>query len=174
VQGHRALVLVLVAGLGGGGSALADPPPVNVPAVDAYVEVLPTAGGGAAVGAGPARSGRLPRALDRRLRRAAGKQAPVLEQIATSSRYGAPPVQRRPVRQTPPRTRRPAPAGGGRTLTPPPPPPAAPVRETVDGGLDLAALFTGRDGARMIGLGAVMLASALAALAVSGLRRREP
>jgi hypothetical protein len=163
-------VVVLAAGLGGGGAALADPPPVNVPAVDAYVEVLPTAGGGAAVGSGPVRSVRLPRTLDRRLRRATGKRAPLLEQIATSSRYGAPPVQ--PVVRKDARKPRAKPAGGG-TVTATSSPPAA--RSAAPAGkpaLDLAAIFSGPDAARTIGLGAIMALTTVVAVALGISRRR--
>ena len=65
---------------GGGSSA----------AVAQYVEQLPTSSGSQAVGVGKVESKPLPRKIKQRLVAQAGADAPLLEQVATSSAFGAP------------------------------------------------------------------------------------
>jgi hypothetical protein len=74
-------------------SALADvppQPPPGTPSIDQYVETIPTSQGGAAVNVGKTRARRLPPAITAKLRTRTDPVAKHLEEIATSSTYGAP------------------------------------------------------------------------------------
>jgi hypothetical protein len=59
-------------------------------AVSQYVEVVPTGGGGAAVGVGTSKRTPLPEATRQAVRHQGGQVAPRLATIATSSAYGEP------------------------------------------------------------------------------------
>lgn len=87
----RASTAVVLAALGFAGTANAGPAPPEIPAVSAYVEMVPTSRG-SKPSATPAR-GR-PTTLDanveRKLETEAGADAPLLKEVATSPAYGAP------------------------------------------------------------------------------------
>jgi hypothetical protein len=59
-------------------------------AISEYVEVVPTSGGDAAVGVGKPTVKPLPAPTEKAVAESAGTAAPALEQVATSSVYGAP------------------------------------------------------------------------------------
>jgi len=95
-------IFVLAAGLSwtGGAVAATPPPPEDVPAVSAYVELVPTSRGRRSPGVGPTKRGTLPRAIEAQLAREGGSEAPLLKEVATSQAYGAPLVGK-PVRREP-------------------------------------------------------------------------
>src|SRR5215211_6583118 len=80
--------------------AVTPPPPEDVPAVSAYVELVPTSRGRRSPGGGPTKRGTLPRAIEAQLAREGGSEAPLLKEVATSQAYGAPLVGK-PVRREP-------------------------------------------------------------------------
>jgi hypothetical protein len=64
--------------------------PPEVPAIGQYVETVPSATGGQAVGVGKSRTKPLPKKAAKKLNREASPLAPKLRSVATSSTYGAP------------------------------------------------------------------------------------
>jgi hypothetical protein len=60
------------------------------PAICQYVEDVPTSKGSKPTGVGKEKVNKLPRAVERELRKEGGALAPVLEEVATSTKYGAP------------------------------------------------------------------------------------
>ena len=79
--------------------AATPPPPEDIPAVGAYVELVPTAGGSRQ--AGRRQRGRglpLPIRVSRTLDRAGGSDAPLLKRVATAPDLGAP-TRRLPLRE---------------------------------------------------------------------------
>jgi hypothetical protein len=64
--------------------------PCGVSAVDQYVECIPTGDGENSSGANQSSGGSLPPSVANAIQSAGGEDAQVLEQVATSSRYGAP------------------------------------------------------------------------------------
>ena len=66
------------------------PPPEDVPAVSAYVELVPTSRGSRSPRAGENESRTLPPAIEARITREGGSDAAGLKKVATSSAYGAP------------------------------------------------------------------------------------
>jgi cobalamin biosynthesis Mg chelatase CobN len=89
-------------------TALAEdpPPPPGGPAIEQYVETVPSGSGGSAVGVGQSHKATLPKKVQKKLNRKATPLAPKLRSIATSSGYGAP--QR--ALSSPTRTQRAAPS----------------------------------------------------------------
>jgi hypothetical protein len=86
--------------LGAPAEALADDPPEDIPAVGAYVELVPTATGFRQAGRGQHRSGvPLSRSARRALERAGGVDGKLLTQLATSPELGAPSERLRPPRR---------------------------------------------------------------------------
>jgi hypothetical protein len=84
-------VLVSSVVLGAPNEARADDPPEDIPAVGAYVELVPTAGGSRQAGRRQGGSALpLPTATRLRLGRATGPDARLLERIATAPEFGAP------------------------------------------------------------------------------------
>src|SRR5262245_25375144 len=71
-------------------------PPQDASSITQYVEAVPTAGGGQAVGVGATRSKQLPPRIERQLDQEAGASAGALRKVATSSAYGAPQKRLRP------------------------------------------------------------------------------
>jgi hypothetical protein len=84
------------------GAASPPPPPEDVPAVSAYVELVPTSRGSRRPSAGATRRGTLPREVEARLARQGGRDAPLLKEVATSPAYGAPTDRMRERKQTDP------------------------------------------------------------------------
>jgi hypothetical protein len=75
-----------------------NPPPEDIPAVGAYVELVPSAGGSRQAGRRQRERGLpLPTGVSRRLDQAAGTDAPLLKRLATSADLGAP-TRRLPLR----------------------------------------------------------------------------
>jgi hypothetical protein len=89
---QRAVLLALVTGLAlPAEQALADdPPPPDIPAVAAYVEMVPTSRGPRPAGAAESRPRPLTPRVDELLQASGGDDAAMLEQLATSPGYGAP------------------------------------------------------------------------------------
>jgi hypothetical protein len=142
-------IFVLAAGLSwtGGAVAATPPPPEDVPAVSAYVELVPTSRGQRSPGVGPTERSTLPRTIEAQLAREGGSDAPLLKEIATSPAYGAPRVSK-PLRREPePEPTRESTVGAGVTVM-------------TDGGDD-----------RLLALGLVLLALTAGAGAAAYLRR---
>src|SRR5829696_8702251 len=102
-RSRRQVVVALLASLPLAAPAQAEadtpPPPEDIPAVGAYVELVPTAGGSRQ--AGRRQRGRglpLPSRVARSLDQAAGSDAPLLRRVATAPDLGAP-TQRLPLRE---------------------------------------------------------------------------
>jgi hypothetical protein len=91
----RNSILILVVGASAYGAApiasASEPPvPPGGPAINQYVETVPSGGGGHAVGVGQWHRVGLPKKAQKKLNREATPLAPKLRSIATSSDYGAP------------------------------------------------------------------------------------
>ena len=138
------------------------PGPCRVAAVCQYVEQIPTSSGSQATGFGKPRSTPLPPAVKESLTRKAGADAPLLEQIATSSAYGAPQKKLRTAAPADPNERSDAEIG------------PAIEKDTSVGGSLSAAVDVAADGSngRLIGLLIVLLAITGVALASAGYRQR--
>jgi hypothetical protein len=138
--------------------ALADDPPrpTDIPAVSAYVEMVPTSRGPRQAGAGTARGRPLAPRIDRLLRTRGGDDAALLERLATSPAYGAPPSDR---------PKKPPTKSG-------PPEPATP---SSSGNALSAAIDAGGDGGegRLLRLLLVLTAVTAVIGAVAALRRRR-
>jgi hypothetical protein len=80
-----------------GAAAATPPPPEDVPAVSAYVELVPTSRGSRAARAGGTESRTLTSRIEAKLTREGGSDAAALKKVATSPAYGAPRI-RKPVR----------------------------------------------------------------------------
>lgn len=128
-----------------------DPPPDPGSAVDQYVEQVPTASGPAAPGIAKKKRSPLPRAGAKALKKAPPKTAKALEEIATSSDYGAPQITSRP---------KPKPTTGKKSDAVTTTSVSATLRSSV------GALGTASD-SRLIGLLAVLLVTAAAAVAIA-------
>jgi hypothetical protein len=106
-SGHRRLLVAAVISLALVAPAQAeadDPPPEDIPAVGAYVELVPAAGGSRQAGRRERQRGLpLPTGVRRRLDQVTGSDAPVLERVATAPDLGAP-TRRLPLREPPPGT----------------------------------------------------------------------
>jgi hypothetical protein len=75
------------------GQALAKSPPKPPPdtsAIDQYIEVIPTGGGGVALGVGDAQSTAVSKRIGKLLSTQGGKDAAALRAVVSSSVYGAP------------------------------------------------------------------------------------
>jgi hypothetical protein len=81
---------VVVVALATAGSAAAQRPPDDISGVDQYTEDLPTGSGSQPTGTGGGKPRPLPPSVVKDLRRSAGGDADLLEQIATSPAFGAP------------------------------------------------------------------------------------
>jgi hypothetical protein len=75
----------------GTASGATPPPPEDVPAVSAYVELVPTSRGSRSPRVGAGGTSKLPTEVEAQLARGGGTDAPLLKEIATSRAYGAPP-----------------------------------------------------------------------------------
>lgn len=83
--------VLVFAGLTDAAAAKGNPPrPGGSAAVAQYVEEIPTSSGSQATGVGKVQTKPLAPALSHRLNKEAGADAPLLQQVATSSAYGAP------------------------------------------------------------------------------------
>jgi hypothetical protein len=153
-------------------------PPPGGPAISQYVETVPSATGGSAVGVGKSRSKPLPKKAQKKLDRRTTPLAPNLHSIATSSSYGAPqrtlPRHAKPARIKHPRT----------TAKPTPAPPSRAPRplarddssvRTNRTALSAAvsAATGGGDRAPVILLAAIVLITTAAALSAAARRARQ-
>ena len=178
--------IVLIAALLGAGaatplaSAQETPPPPEGPAIDQYVETLPSGGGGQAVGVGKARTKPLSHHAAKKLTRTATPLAPKLKSIATSSSYGAPqqtlprrsPTPAKPAAKPKPRTK-PRVTHAEPQATPATP--ATPVRSSdAERGTALSAAVSaataGSDRGPVILLGVIVLLTTAAALVAAARR----
>lgn len=170
------------------------PPPKNVPAVDAYVEMVPTAAGPSSGATGKPRVKSLPPHVRKVVRKRAGKEASTLLRISTSSQYGAPtetlaPEAAPPPATTTPPTVKPRPASSSpakhaahssqtpptptvvKPATPAPHPRPRPRAAPVGSDVDLENVFFGSDSGRVLAFAAILLAITLAAVGARVLRR---
>lgn len=90
------------------GAGFAQEPPPESSAVEQYRESVPTSGGARLVGAASERATPLPPTLAERVEQQAGKDAPLLKRVATSSAFGAPRSSDRPDERRPTLDRLPA------------------------------------------------------------------
>jgi hypothetical protein len=99
---RTAAVLVALAGAAAPGALAAGSPPLPPHSgVEQYVEQLPSATGATALGRGGGKASKLAPAAARAVAKQGGSDAQVLQQLATSPRYGAPPAaKQRPAAQT--------------------------------------------------------------------------
>jgi hypothetical protein len=91
------VVVCLLVVFAPGAPARADDPPPSDSGVIQYTELVPTSGGLEAPGVGTKRKAPLSQKAKRSLRKASPTTAKALEEVATSSDYGAPAVQPDPV-----------------------------------------------------------------------------
>jgi hypothetical protein len=92
--------LAALATLAAAAPAKADDPPEDIPAVGAYVELVPTAGGSRQSGRRQReRALPLPTGVSRRLDHAADRDARLLKRVATAPEVGAP-TRRLPIRES--------------------------------------------------------------------------
>ena len=94
-RGLRRLGCALVASAGlliGGGAALAKAPtpPEDLSAVAQYRETIPTSGGARLIGEGPAAGRPLAAQVRKQIQRDGGRDAPLLDALASSPGLGAP------------------------------------------------------------------------------------
>jgi hypothetical protein len=181
---RRTIVLIAALLAAGAVTSLAwaqeTPPPPEGPAIDQYVETLPSGGGGQAVGVGKARTKPLSHHAAKKLTRTATPLAPKLKSIATSSSYGAPqqtlprrsPAPARPATAAKP-TKKPKPRSVPRVTHSEPP--AAPVRSSdAERGTALSAAVSaataGSDRGPVILLGVIVLLTTAAALVAAARR----
>lgn len=162
------------------GSALAKNGPGNPgssAAVQQYVEQIPTSTGSHATGFGKTKTKPLAPAVQHRLTSQGGRDAPLLQQVATSSAYGAPQQTLRtsvPVRHHPKAVRR-----GGRAKPAPYAPPARArlpdtrTKPTPSRALSAvgSVVTDGSDG-RLIALAIFLAAITATALGVAAYRQR--
>jgi hypothetical protein len=134
------------------GAALAkDSPPSGASAVNQYVEVIPTGGGGVAAGAAGARSNPIPKRVGALIARQGGHDRVKLREVDSSPAYGAP--QKR-------HTQRPVRPRG-----------AAPHSPSA---LSAAISASGSGtGSHALWLGAILVLSTLGALVAAGMRQRR-
>jgi hypothetical protein len=148
--------IAVVVALANPGTALAatPPPPEDVPAVSAYVELVPASGGSRSPGRTEPRHSPLPKSVEAELARQGGEDAALLEEAATSSTYGAPqPRDRTREQQRPPRL----------------------VQPEDDNALSAAvSVATDGDDRRLFALGLAMIGISLLTVAGAVLQRRTP
>ena len=136
-------------------------------AVDQYVEDVPTGGGSSVPGSGGGNSN-LPPGVTAEIADQGGSDAPLLNQVATSSTYGAPNVARKNQQNGPTISggmmeRR---EGGGSAAGP---------ETDVSVGSALSSAVSGDEGGRLVFLLVLLFAVSVAAVAVSATRyRRRP
>ena len=82
-------------------AAAPPPPPEDVPAVSAYVELVPTSRGSRSARRQATESRSLPSKIETQLAREGGSDAAALKKVATSPAYGAPPPVRKRTRPQP-------------------------------------------------------------------------
>jgi hypothetical protein len=160
--------------------AAGDPgPPGDVSAVSQYVEMVPTSNGSTATGVSKPKVKPLPRRLDTKLQKQAGKSARALVEVATSSSYGAPQHDLAPVRAAPPATqsktnpatRRRAPRSLPATHLPLTRPAAAKPKSSLPkASTAINAAFSAISAARLIGLLVALLLIASTLLLAAGSR----
>ena len=134
-------------------------------AVDQYVEDVPTGGGSSVPGSGGGNSN-LPTGVSAQISEQGGSDAPLLNQVATSSTYGAPNVERKNSQNGPTISggtmeRR---EGGGSAAAP---------EADVSVASALSSAISGDEGARLVGLLVLLFAVSVGALAVSAARYRR-
>ena len=160
----RLLARALVASLAliaapGAARAGEQPSPEEIAAVSVYVEQIPTASGPQSAGGVKPRKTTLPAPVHSALRREGGTDAAKLEEIATSSAYGAPQAKPR----LPKRAKRAAGRARGR-----------PVPE-VPADIDSAGAVDGAEpgGRRLVGLAAALVVITGVAGGAAVARRRQ-
>jgi hypothetical protein len=138
------------------GPAIADDPPrpTDIPAVSAYIELVPTSRGPKQAGAGTARGRPLGARIERLVRTQGGEDAALLERLATSPAYGAPssPTPKTPASKIEPKESRPTSSGNA-------------LSAAIDAG--------GEGGARRLLVLLVLLTAVTAIIGVVAARRRR-
>jgi hypothetical protein len=177
-------VLVLVTAFAAPGQALAagaPKPPPDTSAIDQYIEVVPTGGGGAAGGVGAPKSKAVSKRIGTLLSTNGGKDAATLRAVVSSSAYGAPQQQLQetsdPEQQAPAKTKPPAkskPGSKAKHGSKPKAKPVTTVRATPGTPSALSAAFSASagGGSHAFWLLAILLVTTLVALVTAGLRQR--
>lgn len=160
-------VLLVLAVFAAPGQALAKTPPKPPPdtsAIDQYVEVVPTGGGGVVLGVGARQSTAVSKRIGKLLSTQGGKDAATLGAMVSSSVYGAP--QQRLHQTSAPKKQAPAKT---KTKAAPTPKPATP---TAPSPLAAVVSASGGSGSHAFWLLAVLVVTTLAALVTAALRQR--
>ena len=134
-------------------------------AVDQYVEDVPTGGGSSVPGSGGG-SSNLPPGVSAQISDQGGSDAPLLSQVATSSAYGAPKVERKNQQNGPT-------ISGGMMERREGDGGAAAAESDVSVGSALSSAVSGDEGGRLVGLLVLLFAVSLGALAISATRHRR-
>jgi hypothetical protein len=168
-RARRSILLLAAAGVatllalpGTAGAQTSDIPS----AVDQYVEDVPTGGGSAVPGSGGGSDSNLPPGVSAQISEQGGSDAPLLDQVATSSTYGAPQVERKSKPSGPT-------ISGGMMERREGDGGAAAPETDVSVGSALSSAVSGDEGGRLVGLLVLLLAVSIGALAVSAARHRR-
>jgi hypothetical protein len=179
-------VLLLVTAFAAPGEALGAGPPKPPPdtsAIDQYIEVVPTGGGGSAGGVGAPKSKSVSKRIGTLLSTNGGKDAATLRAVVSSSAYGAPqqqlqqtsePEQQAPAKTKPAAKPKPGSKAKHASKPKPKPKPVTTVRATPGTPSALSAAFSASagGGSHAFWLLAIILVTTLGALVTAGLRQR--
>jgi hypothetical protein len=150
----RSSVVLAVLTWPGVAPAATPPPPEDVPAVSAYVELVPGSRGSRSPGRTKPRHSPLPKRVETALVREGGEDAALLEEVATSSAYGAPEREPRDQSRGQPR-------------------PPRPVEPADDDAFSAAvSVATDGDDRRLLALGLAMIGISLLTVAGVSFQRR--
>jgi hypothetical protein len=134
-------------------------------AVDQYVEDVPTGGGSSVPGSGGGGNSNLPPGVSAQISEQGGSDASLLGQVATSSNYGAPRVERKNAQNGPT-------ISGGMMERREGGSAAAPGTD-VSVASAFSSAITSDEGGRLVGLLVLLFAVSVGALAVSAARYRR-
>ncbi len=160
-------VLLVLTAFAAPGQALAKTPPKPPPdtsAIDQYIEVVPTGGGGVGLGVGAAQSTAVSKRIGKLLSAKGGKDAATLGAVVSSSAYGAP--QQRLHQTSAPKKQAPAKTKSKNEPAPKSAPPAPPRA------LSAVVSASGGSGSHAFWLLGILVVTTLAALATAALRQR--
>jgi hypothetical protein len=165
-------VLLVVTAVAAPGHALAKAPPKPPPdtsAIDQYIEVVPTGGGGVGLGVGAAHSTRVSKRIGKLLSTRGGKDAATLGAVVSSSVYGAPQQRLHETSAPEQQTSAPKKHTSGKTQNEPAPKQAAPASPSA---LSAVVSASGGGGSHAFWLLGILVVTTLAALVTAALRQR--
>jgi hypothetical protein len=158
-------VLLVLTAFAAPGQALAKTPPKPPPdtsAIDQYIEVVPTGGGGVGLGVGAAQSTAVSKRIGKLLSAKGGKDAATLGAVVSSSVYGAP-------QQRLHQTSAPKKQATAKTKNEPAPKSATPASPSA---LSAVVSASGGSGSHAFWLLGILVVTTLAALVTAALRQR--